>query len=364
MSYEIEEIVYNQNTKAVDSRPLTITWKGEKIIRSHSLRASVKEILQVAKNLDVVKVGIIGDQSTGKTTLSDTLGHLIHKMSDIPFAVRAFGKDEFLNMKKTLESLEPANYVLKFRDLSFLSAQATKKELDIVKQVITVIRHLREDVKIILIYDYHYTLGLDKYLRQANFRYFTSIGSSEDDNILKIVGTKYANRIQHFKRLFVQMSTKSKASFELKKNSFFDYNYKNPFVVCLFWNESRLRYVVFPHRTWIDKICPTCSINDNLGAEVSIEQFLEEAKNKFGSMDTIRVAVKLYAFVNGLNVYSRNISHALKYIDKALQMKQIPLEKLLVHFGLEMNHTRLRKKLDGVLSEDLPDTPKIDTIVK
>ncbi|MDC8437974.1 MAG: hypothetical protein LV468_03110, partial [Candidatus Nitrosotenuis sp.] len=106
-------------------RPIVITWKTAKMIRVHSIRASVREIVNVANSLDLVKVGIIGNQSTGKTATAKTIAHLIHKMSTIPFTVRVFEKDDLLNFEETLKHLTPANYVLVFDDVSFLGAGAS-----------------------------------------------------------------------------------------------------------------------------------------------------------------------------------------------------------------------------------------------
>ena len=124
--------------------PTIIKWKGADMIRNHSLRAAVTEILNTTKSLDVVKVGIVGEPSTGKTTLARTLAHLAHKMSEslgcVPFAYREFGEEEFYDMKATLENLDPANYILYFHDLSFL---ANKKAIEEVKNAVTKIIHLK-----------------------------------------------------------------------------------------------------------------------------------------------------------------------------------------------------------------------------
>ncbi len=342
------------HTDAKQNKPIVQKWHGEDMIRVHSVRASVKEILQVSQALDVVKVGIIGEPSTGKTTLALLLAHLIHTMSkkinDIPFALRQFGKEEFLNMSKTLESLSPTNYVLYFHDLSFLTANASKKQIEQVKQIITEIRHLRKDVKIILIYDYHYTLGLDKYLRQANFRFFTSIGSSEMDNMLKMVGARNSRLLSDFEKKFVQMTTKMKAKFRITENKYFIYNYKNPFVPCLFWNNAKLRYIVFPKREWLEKVCSICSeaTGDLLESEISIPKFIEQSNAKFGP-GTFEAAVKLELFANGMNVYSSPVVAAQRYLSKALLTKRISLEEIATKYGFSITKTKLRKQLDGVL---------------
>ena len=350
---EIQEIQVEQPQNIVkDNRPRLTTWKGETMIRIHSIQATVKEILQVSKALDVVKVGIVGEESTGKSTLAETLAHLIHKNSEVPFAVRLFGKEELLNLEQTLAGLSPANYILIFDDVSFLEARSSKKEIDVLKETTTRIRHLPggQDVKIILIYDYHYTKALPPYLRQSHFRYFTSVGSSEGDNMIKIVGTKYLNRIKEFQDKFVEMTTKHKCTFEIKKNKYFSYNYKNPFVSCLFFNNHTLRYVIFPKRQWIEPICSTCTeaITGLAHSIVSVKQFLEESIAKFGP-GTFLSAVKVKLFLNGMNTYSNKVVQAQRYLDRALEQKLISLEEIAIEYKLEVTKARLRKKLDGVL---------------
>jgi hypothetical protein len=345
------EIDISEGVKKVDTKPVLGIWKDQQYIRSHSLRASVKEILDAATALDVVKVGIIGEPSTGKTTLADSIGHLCHKMSEqsgLPqFAIRSFGKEEFLDMKGTLAKLAPTHYILKFRDLSFLQAHSNKKVIEQVKQAITEIRHLKEDVKIILIYDYHYTMGLDKYLRQANFRYFTSMGSSEQENMLKIVGNKYHRKVNDFTRIFVEMTTgKHQARFRIAPKRHFVYNYKNPFVPCLFYNNNRLRFVIFPTRQWIDPICSICSEGDEwkIESDVSIPDFIEQAKTQLGER-AFMTALKLKLFTNGINVYSKSTARANKFLAKALEAKQISLEALAQHLNLKIENVRLSQKV-------------------
>ncbi len=348
---EIQEIAVEPKIKQEDKlRPILTTWKGEPMIRVHSVRASVKEIIQVSRVLDVVKVGIVGEPATGKTTLAKCIGHLVHKMSDVPWAIKVLGEEDFLNLRETLQKLDVANYVLIFDDLSFL---AEKKKIEEVKRVVTKIRHLNEgvDVKIILIYDYHYTLGLDKYLRQANFRYFTSMGSSEEDNMLKIVGTRYHRRIKEFQEKFVEMTTKYKGTFLIKKNKYFSYNYKNPFVPCLFFNNARLRYIVFPLREWVDPICSICSEASGqlIHSEVPVGQFLKESIDKFGK-GHFEAAIKLKLYSSGMNVYSNMVVQSLRYLERAMEKKLISLEEVATESGLTITNTKLRKKMDGVMS--------------
>lgn len=340
-----------------DKRPTIIKWKNENMIRVHSLRATVKEILAGLQVLDVIKVGIIGEPSTGKSSLEDTLAHLIHKMSPIPFSIRSLGEEEFMDIEKYLASLPAANYVLKFRDLSFLKGKYGSKKIEELKASITKIRHLPggKDVKIVLIYDYHYTMGLDKYLRQANFRYFTSVGSSEKENMIDIVGKNYEGMVTEFSNTYVEMTTTEahKATFKISKNRFFAYSYKNPFVPVLFWNNASLRVVVFPLRTWIDPICSICSVGDNpeLQSEVDLEKFKADRDKLFGRQNYL-AAVRVILYAHGIVSYSNRISQAIKDVNRTLEKKIISLEDMATIYELKPSNARLRKPLASVLSED------------
>lgn len=353
-----QEVVFNPTNQDKDTRPVFTKWKGQQMIRYHSMRATIKEILRMNQVRDVVKIGIIGEPDTGKTSQGETVAHLVHKIAEeenrkIPglypkYAFRSFGKEEFLDIENTLARLEPMNYVMQFKDLSFLT---DKRRLDKVKQAITEIRHLKADVKIILVYDYHYTLGLDKYLRQSDVKYLTSLGSSELENTQKMFGTKYTGLILDFMKKDVEQKSKHTATFRFPGKKHFAYKYKNPFIVMLFWNGATLRYVVSPTREWIDKICPTCQIGKNfkIRSEIPIGQFCEESEKKFGQFN-FKQAIKLKLFENGLNVYKKDVTRANQYLSKALEIKQISLEDLATHYNLELTRTKLRKKLDGVLA--------------
>ena len=336
-----------------DHLPTITKWKGESMIRIHSMRASIKEILQTSKNKDVVKIGIIGEPHTGKTTQADTIGHLIHTMSDIPFAIRSFDKESFVNIRKTLASLAPANYVLKFGDLSWLSANASRKQLDELKQSLTEIRHLPggKDVKIIMIYDYHYTKALDPYLRQSEFKYYTGVGSSEKQNMEDMVGKQNMGKMLAFKKMCTRMMANEKFTFRLGAKGFFIYKFRNPFIPMLYWNEDTLRFVVSPTRQWIDPICSICSLSDNsFESEIDIEKFIEQGNTNFGP-GNFEAAIKLKLFSNGMNVYAKHVTNASKWLDKALETKKINLEDIASKFNFTITQTRLRKKMDGVLAD-------------
>ncbi len=296
----------------------------------------------------------MGNQSTGKTCLSLTLAHLIHKISKVPFSVRVFNKDNLTNFEETLKNLSPANYVLIFDDVSFLGAKITKNQIERIKQSLTEIRHLEggQDVKIIVIMNYHYTLGLDKYLRQSDFKYFTSVGSSEVENMMNIVGKKYYSKIMQFRKIMAKADMFGKFTYKLGTKGYFSYTLRSPFIPLLFYDEISLRHVVSPLREWIDPICSTCTKftgDQKFKSEISIKDFCKESGDKLGE-SRFKAAVKLKLFSHGINVYARELMQACKYLDRALEKKSINLEEIATHYNFTITNTKLRKKLDGVLN--------------
>jgi len=329
-------------------RAKVIKWKGVSMVRNHSFLATIREIIKFSAKIDVCKIGLVGDQHSGKSTLAQTIAHCVHKLADIPYTVRIFDKHKLLNFEQTLKELKPANYILVFDDVSFLGVQASKKQIDMIRQAVTEIRHLEggQDVKIIIIMNYHYTFGLDKYLRQADYFYFLTVGSSEKDNMEKIVGG--SNRIiEFFQKIRKRAIVKDYFMVPIGGKEVLRYQYREPFIPVLFFDNDSIRLIVTPTRQWLDPICSTCTGGQT--SEISIEQFKTESHQKF-TEKTFKVAVKMKLKEQGVNVYSPRVVQAQRYLDRAMEKKQINIEELAASYGFKPTVTKLRKKLDGVLA--------------
>jgi len=344
-------------------RPTIQAWKGVPMIRVHSFRATVREVLQYIDSLDFVKIGIIGNQSTGKTTLAEAIAHTIHSLAPIPFGVKLFNKHNLLNFKETLKTLTATNWILVFDDVSFLGANATKKQIEIIKQAVTEIRHLPggKDVKIIVIMNYHYTLGLDKYLRQADFFYFTTVGSSEIDNMEKLAGGKNMERVKQFQRLFTNAVSKKRFSFKLRSGVSFTYGYRAPFIPLLFFNNNTLRFVVSPTRYWIDKFCNICdqAHSDTLINTLNVDEMIKEGEAKFG-VGTFLAALRINLFIHGINVYTSKITRCSRWINLQFQTGSVKLTDMAAAKHLVITRTKLEKNIKDILLVE----PKIEPVAK
>jgi len=364
--------VYDENSPV---RPTVISWKDARMIRTHSLGATIQEILQavaVEDSQDVVQINIIGDPSSGKTTLGKAIGHLIHKRSKIPFSVRLFNRKDLLNFKETLSTLNPANYVLIFDDLSFLGAEASSKQIEMVKQAVTEIRHLPggQDVKIVIIKNFHYTLGLPKYLRSNDFSYFTTVGSSEEENMEKIVGSRNMGKVRFFKKIKNQIKIApeghKKFIYKLGRKGQFTYTYRKPFIPLLYWNGDTLRHVVSPTREWIDPICSICTefgSKEKFESTVDVTKFMDETGNSYGE-STLKAAALSILKQNGINANRPQVVSAERFLSKCLERKVIKLDDIANYYDLKPTNTKMRKNVDEILQKAALPEKQVDLIEK
>ena len=362
--------------------PLTSTWKNARMIRNHSLRACVNEILNLNEDRDVVRINLIGDSGTGKTTLAKSMAHIIHQEADSPFVVKVFSRAELLDMENTVSNFEPINHVLIFDDVSWLVSGNNKSKIDQVQKTFTEIRHLKggQNIKVIIFFCFHYNMSIPKHLRQANFFAYTTIGTSEMENTQKLVGTKYTSKIIEFQKVaFEAGTTRQKKtetadeipatfSYKLGKFNKFTYVYRKPFAPALWWNTNSLRHIVFPAREWIDPVCTICS-----GSMVKSEEergdvlkFKEIADKTYGE-SRIRNALRIILYQRGINTFAPEIKRAVNWVEREWQVKVYDFEEIMKLYDLDATATHSRtpsiekqekKKLDSLntVAEAHPDS--------
>jgi len=336
--------------------PKLMDWKGTKMVRNHSFLATIKEIVTVCEGVteategsDAIRIGIVGDTHTGKTTMAQAIAHSIHKMSKLPFTIKQFSKNELMEFADTLSKLKSTNHILIFDDVSFLAAIAGKHKIDLIQQSATEIRHLEggRDVKIIAIFGYHYTKALPPYLRQSDFKFYTSVGSSELKNMEEMLGGKKMKTVLNFQRQFLIARLKGYYKIPIGQKKLLAYKYRDPFIMSLFWNNLSLRPIISPTRDWLDPICSVCAGSEQT-SEISLEQFIDEGEEKF-TPQLFRTVVKQQLRLQGMNTYSPRYVQCARWIERALEKKIIILTELAGMMDIQITKTALFKKLDGVL---------------
>lgn len=353
----IREVAHSGNKPKTNKYlPTVMKWKKVNMVRQESFLAAVKEVVRWAEEIDVTRVGIVGDMHSGKTTMAESIAHSIHKESKLPWAIKILYESDLMNFENTLKTLTvDTNWILRFDDVSFLDAKHNKKAISQVKEAVTKIRHLEggKDVKVILIYNYHYSKGLDKYLRMADFRFFTTVGSEEEDNFEGIMGTRMMSLVKFFAQNRQRAITKKffQSPHPMANKKKFFYKWRDPFIPVLFWNNSTLRMIISPTRKWLDPICSICAnATGGVDSTLDVAKFCEESEDKF-SKGTFTGVIKQFLREQGVNCYSKKTVQARRYLDKALEMKQFNLEELALHYGLKPTNTNLQKKPDGELTK-------------
>jgi len=352
MSSEIQYQKFEPQGRKRVEVPLTLEWNNARMVRIHSIRAAVREILNMSSSLDVVKVNIIGTPSTGKTELAKTIAHLGHSLAKIPYTVKIFDREDLLNFEETLKSLQPTNHILVFDDISFLSATAGKRQMDMIQKTFTEIRHLPggQDVKIIAIFNFHYNMSVSKYLRQSDFFCYTSIGTSELDNTINVIGKKYLQTILSFRKINQQALTKGHYTFELgKKGQKLTYVWRKPFAPILFFNNDTCRFVVFPKRTWIDPVCPKCTqATESIQHEMNMSEFDETVRKQFG-IGIVRHALKIKLWNMGVNCFPKKVKQCSQFIEEYMKKKGCNPEQLAEFYNLKDEKINFRKvRLEGI----------------
>jgi hypothetical protein len=327
-------------TQKPQGKPSVITWNGIRMVRSHSITAVSREIINMSENQEMVSINFIGKQSSGKSECMRTISHCIHKFSKIPYNIYWFGKAEILNLEETMKNLKPQNSIIIFDDIAFIKASATTRQIDQIQQVLAVIRHLPggESVKIILMKSFQYSKAIPPFLRQQDFTFLSSIDSSDD--IESMIGKKYHKKIEELKRLRSEGSITGFFDYRMGSQKKVRYTWQKPFVPFLYVSGIGARIIVNPLREWVDSICNQCSGTVEQAKEnpTDVKQVIEDFKTKFGDGSVIRQAVKIKLIQTGVNCYGPRVVQAVKYIDQLQQKKIISIESLAN--ALELTETK------------------------
>lgn len=333
------------------AKPTVIKWKGADMVRNHSIMACANEIVNAIKGQDLISINIIGKQSTGKTTLAEVISHLVHEMSEFPFKINFFGKDELINLEETVKNLTPTNQIIVFDDMSFLGANATSKQVKIIESILSTIRHLEggTDVRIILIKNFHYTKAVPPFLRQNDFTFVSSVDPNEIKNLNDLFGAGNASTVELLLNLRAEALLRGTFTIRLGTKGKLTYFAKKPFLPYIYANANSVRIVVCPKREWIQPICSICATATNQDSIVDVNKFKEEFDEAYGKV--AKYIIKQMLKEQGVNSYGKNYTNCRKYLYRALELKQFNLEDLAVAYGINPTKSRLRKKPEGVLIE-------------
>jgi hypothetical protein len=333
-----------ESSTAKKNKPVIITWKNAKLLRSQSINIAIDNIYESSKSMEFIKINLIGASSSGKTTLGEVLAHGLHER-DPTFEVHFFKDEDLIDFRATITKLSKNSQILVFDDLSGLVAKHGKKKLDILKAELTEIRHIdpHADRKIIMILNFHAQKTLDKFIRISNFTFYTDCQNEEVGYLEELLGKYQKTKILQFAKLRASARMYHKFNFPLSGKNYFTYKDGDPFRLLLYNNGMHTNFIVSPQLSWIldGKNCSVCNPEGKTEeTKENLENFVADYSKKFGQSTAKRAVVSTLQR-QGLNVMPKRVVQAERYIGQYIAERKINLDELATQFNLQEKSTRL-----------------------
>ena len=293
-------------------------WLDTNTARSHTLGTKLQDVIEDQLGNEVTTISIRGREGTGKTTLARDIAHILHerlaairydpakhddyvkkhiKRIQDGYIVRLLQAEDLLNFRETLEAMPPRNRILIFDDLSYVD------KLKNMKAEATKVRHIvGKDVKVILIYLFHYSRALDKFLRDTLCIYQTSISGEEVENLKDAFKghKRNANLVNRFMKHYFQFRKQRHITLNLARQTdtpvMVRYQYSNPYRLGMYYNGQTASYFVFPgtDRLGVDA-CTVCN-HAAVSRTIPPDRLVQWLRNNYADKKEIGEAMRLFSY--------------------------------------------------------------------
>lgn len=265
----------------------TVTDAGRKIHRHNQSRG-------------FTSVLFIGESGSGKTTLRQDVIHDLHQRH--PYVLKFFYEEEILRLKEIIYQLPKYHdYILAFDDVSFLVKKGVMKEDELMSMFheLTKVRHTVRG-NVVAMFTIHYPYAIEKFLRQAAYRFLTSVSDDEREIYVKLYGPQSRGIIEQFIQDDRYQTEEGRFYLPDVKGKMIPFDTKNPFKIALASRMGDLTYMVYGRVS-----CSVCTEPKDRKHGFDKNWILQQ-RQKYGEKTFLRVT-KWFGFINlGVSVLGKN----------------------------------------------------------
>lgn len=319
--------------------PGTTTLAGMPVRIAHTMSNRARNVITHNQHHEVTRISDIGKTGAGKTTLDWYFIHQIHTIAEkeygIHYAVIWATKKELRSFGEWIKTLPyGVNLIIVFEDISFETEKMGKKAKLDLKQIMTEIRHYLGDIKLIVFYNYHYTRGLDKQMRDSDLYLITSFSKEENQNMRALFGYWEGPKFANFKKCLKTGTTKGYFIVPCPPpmhNKFYQYRWKQ-LRICMVDDFGDLGFGLYldPGQHDPGKYgCNLCVPPDKrIGKEVPAPVWYKTGCDAFGKPKFDSVLRNVLYFMGAKLCYNGTNYDALKWIKKHIKEDRVSLDDL------------------------------------
>lgn len=340
------------------------------IARNETVAYVARRILNHNLSDGYTLVSLIGKSGTGKSTLTRTLVHRLHKQlerKNIQYAVNWFEKQDISRVNDIIKTFaKGVNRILVFEDASYGDRELSQEESEALMAELTYVRHTLQ-ANVIFMIQIHYSKALGPFLRDGDVTLITSITPKEKDNYYKEFGYENQPIIKVFFRKYGSMIAEGYYYANLDESTTLKYYRKHPFKIAFCMDFGSPHFVNYPAEG-----CAYCekklsySIPEERVAESELELFQSLTnQSKRGVTNALRQCIRWMGFFKAgektLEPHQMAIMKKIiqYYEDHPADWQNVVNE---LHIGRSVDHVLRQRgiKLDKLTAEEKRRAKRLD----
>lgn len=357
---------------AIGASIQVVSMVGDRFIRKQEKikKIKIRENLETVYDVEVpvghsfIANGIVSHNSgTGKSTLTQTIVHRLHKQMErdnIAYAINWYEKQDIGRVDQIIQRLEKGiNRILVFEDASYGDRELSQEEVEELMAQLTFVRHTLQ-AKVIFCIQIHYSKALGPFLRDGDVTLLTSITPIEQENYFKLYGAQSVPIIKTFFRKYGSMNAEGFYYSNIDESNVLTYYTKRPFKLALAVDFGLVHFVNYPaedcaickkklsYETPVEKVAET---------EVELYKQIATRRGKMATATLRQVARWFFYFKAGLKTLEPHQQSVVRQLSEYYENHQKDYENVVneLNLGRSVDHI-LRAR--GVLISKITNEEK------